>query len=207
MGVVCEIVDLAIKEMETEEACVLVIRNFVGEMLGDDTLPGLAAEMDGLTWDTKALMRGRVVNKIARHNVCFDDDEQEPDYEGGKGRIVAFRDVPTLAMIRFLLPEWFGRKAADLKAEGNLYYDAEKCHIGFHGDAERKRVIALRVGDGMTLRYQWYCKSEAVGPRFDIELGSSDGYCMCEKASGSDWRLRNTPTLRHAAGTQKALKL
>lgn len=31
--------------------------------------------------DKKAFMKGRVVNKIARYNLCYSDEPQEPDYE------------------------------------------------------------------------------------------------------------------------------
>ena len=33
--------------------------------------------------DTRALMRGRVVNKRARHNVCYGEMAQQPHYEAG----------------------------------------------------------------------------------------------------------------------------
>ena len=54
----------------------------------------LYLEQKSLHPDTKAKMRGRVVNKHARYNLCFDDESQEPDYENGKGRVVSFSDVP-----------------------------------------------------------------------------------------------------------------
>lgn len=35
-------------------------------------------EQKNLDWDTKAYMYGRVVNKHARHNLCFGQDSQDP---------------------------------------------------------------------------------------------------------------------------------
>lgn len=208
LNVVCELIDLKIDGLVTEEACVLVIRNGVCELLGDDSAADeLQAEQEGLEVDKKAFMRGRVVNKIARHNLCFDDESQEPDYENGKGRIIAFKDVPVTETVRVALREWFGEKADKLKGELNAYYNIKICSIGFHGDAERKRVIAVRLGAMFPLFLQWYQHSEKVGPLFEIELGHGDIYCMSEKATGHDWKKRIEPTLRHAAGSKKTLKL
>jgi len=50
-------------------------------------------------------MYGRVVNKHARHNLCFADYEQDPDYENKKGRVVKFEDVPLTKFVREKLKE------------------------------------------------------------------------------------------------------
>ena len=36
---------------------------------------------------------------------------------------------------------------AALMAEGNYYFDTTKCGIGFHGDTERRKVVAVRTGN------------------------------------------------------------
>ena len=61
---------------------------------------------------------------------------------------------------------------SDLAAEGNYYYDVNKCGIGFHGDAERKRVIAIRLCSGKCypLHYQWFLKGDPIGKRAIVEL-------------------------------------
>jgi len=161
------------------------------------------AEQDALPKDTHAFMYGRVVNKMARHNLCFDTIAQEPDYQNKKGRIVAFDQVPLLNTLRNTLPQIIGPKANNLVAEGNYYYDITKCGIGFHGDAERRRVIAVRFGESMPLDYQWFYQSKPVGDRCSLQLHNGDMYIMSEKAVGTDWKLRNTLTLRHAAGAAK----
>ena len=88
-------------------------------------------------------MYGRVVNKHARHNLCFGEAHQAPNYEEGMGTVYAFDEVPLLKKIRSQLGEIIGEKGVNLQAEGNYYYDVNKCGIGFHGDTERKKVIAF----------------------------------------------------------------
>lgn len=91
------------------------------------------AEQLGLDHDTKAFMYGKVVNKQARHNLCFSESAQEPEYEQKKGRIVAYKDAPILDTVRKNLVALIGPLAENLVAEGNYYYDVSKCGIGFHG--------------------------------------------------------------------------
>ncbi len=203
-GYKCEMVDLNIETTDFPSAAILIIRNGVEAFV--DT-PDLIKEHSLLDVDKKALMRGRVVNKLARHNLCFDDEAQEPDYASGRGRIVSFNQVPGTKAIRDGLEDYFGEKGKDLKAEANYYYDVEKCYIGFHGDAERRKTIAVRMGEAFPLYYQWYRKSEKVGEMMEFMINSGDMYVMAEKATGFDWRRKLVPTLRHAAGSKKALKL
>ena len=80
-------------------------------------------------------MYGRVVNKYARHNLCFDNEEKQPDYESGKGRVVAWTNVPLLKEFRNKMDAFLPKDSSDLAGEGNYYYDVNKCGIGFHGDA------------------------------------------------------------------------
>ena len=159
-------------------------------------------------WDSKAFMYGRVVNKHARHNLCFDEEGQVPDYESGKGRVVAWSDSPLLREVRNQLSTFIS-KGSELAAEGNYYYDVNKCGIGFHGDAERKKVIALRVCSGKChpLHYQWFHKGNPIGKRAVIELEDRDLYVMSEKTVGTDWKKKLIPTLRHATGIEKFTKI
>lgn len=87
-----------------------------------------------------------------------------------------------------------------------MYYDPKECGIGFHGDGERKKVVALRLGARMNLQYQWFVRSEPVGKRIEFFLDYGDLYAMREKASGNDWKKKIIPTLRHAAGGKSSLK-
>jgi len=205
------------------EACVLVFKGGVDQLLGAGAADDLYQEMMGVETDKKAKMRGRVVNKRARYHVCFDAEPPEPDYEEGTGRIVAFRGVPLVQRLREALPTVFGaqdaaqnaaqdaaQKAADLKAELNHYYD-DTCGIGWHGDSERRIVIGVRVGRPIPLHYQWWGPKATgrapVGATIKLDLDHGDIYVMSEKAAGTDWRRSVVPTLRHAAGARKYLAL
>jgi alkylated DNA repair dioxygenase AlkB len=148
-------------------------------------------------------MYKRVVNKKARYNLCFADDSQEPKYEEGKGRIVSYDTVPLLNALRFTLPQVIGEKGDSMIAEGNFYYDTDKCGIGWHGDTERRKVIAIRLGKSMNICYQWYLNNIKVGDKAEFILNNGDMYIMSEKATGCDWKKRKIYTLRHAAGAAK----
>ena len=187
-------------EEKTDEACILIFRSVINaDQLYD--------EQKKLNYDSKALMRGRVVNKLARHNLCFSNESQEPDYCSGKGRIISYQDVPQLHQLLLKLPIIFGDKAKDLVAEGNHYYDIKKNGIGFHGDGERKKVIAIRLGASMPFHFQWFQNSKPIGTRIKLILNHGDMYIMSEKAVGFDWKKRKIPTLRHAAGSEKYLTI
>jgi len=179
---------------ECEQACVLVVKGFNKDK-------ALEKELDDLNWDSKAIFRGTVKNKIARHNLCFADFSQEADYASGKGTVINFRYCPILSNVRFLVHETFNLN--DLNAEGNKYYNPKKCGIGYHGDKERRMVIGIRVGEPINLCFQWYYQCKPVGERYVIKLNDGDLYVMSEKAVGTDWKKRSQYTIRHAAGCKK----
>jgi alkylated DNA repair dioxygenase AlkB len=197
----CELIRL--RSPDDEEGYILIIRKGVYELLHGRSSIDLLTEQKELEVDKKAFMYGRVVNKISHYNLCFAEQSQEPDYENKKGRVVAFDEVPLLKMIREKLPEYVGEKARNLFAEGNYYYDVKKTGIGYHGDAERKIVIALRLGASMPLCFQWYKNSKPVGETKKLMLNDGDVYMMSEKATGNDWKTRKIYTLRHSAGCDK----
>lgn len=201
LGLTTELLDLNDEADGFEQARVLVIRNAVQHIFGENGTRDLMAENDRLTMDKHALMKGRVVNKHARWNLCFSDNDQEPDYESGKGRIVAWKHIPMMTRIREIIADW--TEDVQLNAEANYYYDIEKCGIGFHGDAERRKVVAVRMGASIPLYYQWYRHSEPVGLPFELTLNDGDMYIMSEKAVGFDWLKKNVGTLRHATGCSK----
>ena len=68
---------------------------------------------------------------------------QEPDYENKKGTVIAYSQCKVMRAWRkelLILIEEFDE---DFVAEGNLYYNVLKTGIGFHGDAERRKVVQL----------------------------------------------------------------
>jgi len=194
-------------EKSDSEASVLVIRNGLS-VLSDNKVDDITSELENLSPDTQYWdrRRGKVLNKLARYNLCFDHVGREPNYEEGKGLVVSYSDVPTTHLVQSKLSEFIGPKASDLVGEANYYYNIAKCGIGFHGDSERRKVIAFRIGASMPLHYQWYFGSTEVGRRLELMLNHGDVYIMSEKATGFDWKRRKILTLRHAAGCKKYLK-
>jgi hypothetical protein len=204
LGLEFEIIDLASKwegDGKAPEASVMIIKKGVQYILGTENTNSLMDEHDNLSMDKKAFMRGRVVNKHARWNLCFADEDQEPSYEDGKGRIVDYKHIPLTQKIREKVSEWM--EDVLLNGEANYYYDITKCGIGYHGDAERHKVVAVRMGESMPLYYQWYQQSKPIGKRIKIDLNDGDMYIMSEKAVGTDWMKKKVPTLRHATGCDK----
>jgi len=211
-GVKAEIIDLRDylpenEEYECDDACILIARNGLDVVLKNHTTDELFIEQRELTKDVKVYMRGQVKNKIARHNLCFADFDQEADYEKGKGTIIDFKHLPALAEVRSFIPETVGEKGRDLFAEGNYYYDTKKCGIGFHGDGERRRIWAVKLGESIPLHYQWFKELKPIGKRAEFMFGHGDIYIMAQKAVGTDWKRRKVITLRHAAGCKKYLTI
>lgn len=189
-------------------AGVLVLRGGINSVLGrTNGADMLLAEQSVLPVDTKAMMRGKVVNKQTRYNLCFSDFSQEPDYAQGRGRVINFTDVPITSELRDRLVGFLGPKADALQGEGNYYYDVRKCGIGFHGDGERQIVVGCRLGAAFPLEYQWFYGGAAISSRVRLDLRHGDMYIMSAKAVGQDWKRRTIPTLRHAAGADKYLAI
>lgn len=211
-GCYCELIDLNSylpEDIKGAPAAVLIARR--GTDYLDDKYPNLAdnmfLEQVNLNWDKKAKMFGKVVNKHVRYNLTYGETAQEPNYEEGKGRIIPFSEIPYTLAVRENLPNFLGPKASNLVAEGNKYHDISVCGIGWHGDSERKKVIAVRLGVGMELRYQWFHNKLPIGNQVQLMLNHGDFYVMSEKATGYDWRDKKKITLRHAAGCAKMLEL
>ena len=191
------------------EAAVLVMRNFCDRVCKPlesvSVTEALAAEIEAMKSDgkvdSKALMRGVVKNKVARHNNVIADFKQEPDISKGRGTVVQFCDYPHLDRLRRILCCWL-QQDGPLLAELNYYYDAEKCGIGFHGDAERSLVAGVRFGAAhkMPLHFQAYLNNESQGGRITVEMRPGDVYVMSAAALGRDWKTKRHVTWRHAAG-------
>lgn len=184
------------------DAWILIIRNGLETLIGKENSFELKKEQDSLKPDTKAFMYGRVVNKIARHNLCFSDIGHEPDYENKKGTVISYSSLPYTQMVRNKLQDIFGEK---YECEANYYYN-NKCGIGAHGDSERRKVIGVRLGDTMPLNFCWYLQNKPIDIPICFELNNNDMYVMSEKTVGFDWKKSSIRTLRHAAGAPKYLK-
>jgi hypothetical protein len=210
LGLVCSLINLnealpvshsSVDHSPAESAVILVVKRGVQYIMQNDDISGVMEEHSNLPMDKKVLMRGKVVNKIARWNLCFSEEDQEPNYEEGKGRIISYQHIPLTNIIREQIAAWTGDTL--LNGEGNYYYNINKCGIGYHGDSERRKVFAFRMGATMPLHFQWYINYTPIGENIKIELDDGDMYIMSEKAVGFDWKKKKIPTLRHAAGCDK----
>ena len=196
-----------------QEAAVLVIRDGLQYFLNQigKTQEDMIEEMKQFSWDQKYfdVRRQKVLNKHARNNVCFGSVSQEPDYPNKKGTIISYDQVPILKELRNKLPTMLGVKGKNLICEGNRYYNLKKYGIGWHGDKERRKVVAFRLGEEMNLNYHWFHKYKSLGKILELKLKGGDMYIMSEKAVGTDWNQGSKYTLRHAAGlpNSKYLKI
>lgn len=203
----CELIDLSVEipcknpiDKVLPPAKLLIIRNGI-RLFNSSGSAAMIEEQSKFERDKKALMYGRVVNKKARHNLCFSDFDQLPDYEQGKGTVINFTHTPELSNIREQLPIIMNcDKLQSLQCEANYYYDIKKTYIGFHGDTERRIVCGLRLGATFPLHYRWFYQCQPASDLFSIDLHDGDIYIMSEKAVGFDWKNKSKYTLRHAAG-------
>lgn len=195
-----------ITKISDNKAYLLKVKNGVDCLLAESEKNSndIFKEQTLLEPDKKAFMYGRVVNKIARYNLCFGNKSQKAEYEKGKGTIIAFNKVPLTNHIKNKLEELDSRQ--QFICEGNYYYDVDKCYISEHGDSERRKVIGIRLGESFPLFYQWYYQGKPVGNRLKFIFNSGDIYFMSAKAVGYDWKSKSKYTLRHAAGLEKNIK-
>ena len=186
------------------DASILIVRRGMDILLRDinKTSDDALMEQQALAWDAKSKMYGRVVNRKIRVNLCFADEAQEADYAQGRGTVVPFHEIPCLQHIRNALPEYLGPKTRQLVAEGNRYMDLKTCGIRYHGDSERKVVVACRMGASFPLHYQWYHDTKPFGRNIKFVMNHGDCYIMSDKAVGYDWLKPTLLTLRHAAGAR-----
>lgn len=212
-----EIYDLRKINMENydnlEEAYILVIKNPYPDLANSifNTLTN-GENNGGVNWDSKAFMRGEVKNKNARHNLLFSEMndqngnsifKRDPDYENKMGTIYNFRYFPDLSNLYDVINSFPNGPLNVI--EGNYYYDKSKTYIGFHGDAERKKVIGYRLGEDFPLYYKWFYRHNHQGETAYINLSHGDMYVMSSKAVGNDWKFSSKYTLRHAAGEFKVV--
>ena len=181
------------------KAYLLIIKNGVDKLINNNNKLRLKMEQFTLKPDSKVYLHGKVVNKIARHNLCFDSTGHPPDYINKKGTVIAYDKVPFTNLLKQKIEEITKQK--NFVCEGNYYYDLKKCGINFHGDTERKKVIGVRLGNSMPLYFQWFLQNKPIHDTIKFTLNDGDIYVMSEKTVGFDWKLSfNKLTLRHAAG-------
>lgn len=228
LGKKCDMIDLSDdravkmknvkgKKVETQnkkEAAVLILRNFISSEQIKHIYDDLTSfKWDEKYWDTR---RNKVLNKNARSNVVLlPGISQEPDYENKKGRIVDWNNLKNFKAISEMLFEIINTetegKANNLIAEGNRYIKSKKMKkrvkkvangIGWHGDAERRKVICMCIGGvEYCMKWQWFYNHKPLDfePK-EVFLNSGDVYIMSEEAVGQKWKQSSIYTLRHCAG-------
>lgn len=191
------------EKLKPEEAYFMLVKNFLDTNEHEKYLTELESyEWDSKYWDTR---RKKVLNKLARTNVCYGETSSEADYENKKGTIIGYDKSPLVHKLKKTVESLM--QDEDLIVEGNKYTDVKKNGIGAHGDTERVVVSCLRVGEGMPMKFGWFHKSNVVGKTLTLDVPGGSLYFMSEKAVGADWKLRSKYTLRHAAGALKYLKM
>lgn len=201
--------ELVCLQQDGEQACVWVLRGGVDYLLGEGGADRLEEESASKVFDTQMYnaKKGVVQNKHPRSNNCYAEEAQAADLPNGRGTVIAFGDAPRMKELRgklhLLLEHEF---TARLNAESNRYNTKKRKYgISWHGDVERKVVVACRLGrasEEMPIMFQWYRKDLPVSEAVEIRVGHGDIYVMSDKAVGYDWRCSSKTTLRHATGTQ-----
>ena len=143
-GCATELIDLQAKlpvELRTKDngAWILICRRLAPALVDEKLLRKEVDDTKAIV-DKQAWMKGRVVEKHARWNLCFAETAQEPAYAEKKGRVVPFAEVPVLARFRDRLPEIFGSPAHKLLANLNHYYDVKNTGISYHGSPPSRLV-------------------------------------------------------------------
>lgn len=198
--------------IKPNNAYFLIIKGYLDAILTKNgyTRKDLMEEIISEKWDDKYYdtRRKKVLNKQARKNNVVAGFNQDADYENRKGTVHSFSKMPIMKLIR----KEFGKLGTKFTkfacAEGNLYEDGgEKNNgIGWHGDTERRRVLAMRIGiprKSMPFYYHWFHKSKKIGKLMKFPIDNGDVMIMSEHAVGTDWRSSNKVTLRHSTGADK----
>lgn len=186
-----------------DEAVVLVIHDGANALTNDPQMANkMLKEHQGLAYDTTTVMYKKVCIARSRRNLYFADEGRPGDMAIGQNTVVAWPSVPANAECLCALTELLG--TTDVKtAVANYYPDPRRCGIGWHGDAERRQTIMVRLGAGSNTRpihFMW-CegKTRIVSP-VTINLQHGDVMVPCAKAVGTDYKTRSVPTVRHATG-------
>lgn len=196
------------KDYNIKDASVLLIKDGLKFINGcnSDNLWDNVKKLGTNGVDTKALMRGRVVNKRARFNFNVMDTSETADYKNGVGTTYKFTKFPNLVIIRnFISSLLENKRLENLNAESNIYH-SDDSGIGFHGDTERGIVIGINLGKERKIEWQVFEKYLPKGDRLTLTLNHGDMYFMTGNSAGINWKKSSIPTIRHRAGYKKWLE-
>ena len=207
-GIACILIPLPNPNGTGPDGAVLVARAAVPLLCGVPSQAHVMDELLQIPYDTKMIHYGKLAEKRARHCNVLADHDQSPDYGTRQSTVVRFARVPALERMRAQLPDILGSDATNMFAEVNKYPsaadDAVIGGIGFHGDSERRRVVAARFGtSAFLLRFVWFRSHKVASGPIDVTVFPGDVYIMSDAAVGHDWKCSGRHTLRHAAGAPK----
>ena len=186
-----------------KDSYLMVVRGFLSDRVHQNMIKELGSYVwDRKYWDTR---RQKVLNKLARANVCYGKEGREANYAEGKGTIVGFEQSPLVGNLLKVVEILMRDK--DLIVEGNQYDDVSKNGIGPHGDSERVCVSCLRVGESMPMKFGMFWNCKLRGKPFETLIKGGDLYFMSEEAVGAEWKSRSKWVWRHCAGADKYLKM
>ena len=191
------------KGSKPKDAYLMVVRNFLSENVHKNMIKELGSyEWDRKYWDTR---RQKVLNKLARANVCYGKEGRAANYAEGKGTIIGFDKSPLVGNLLKVVEILMQDKG--LIVEGNQYDNVSKNGIGPHGDTERVCVSCLRVGASMPMKFGMFWNCKVRGKPFETVINGGDLYFMSEEAVGAEWKSRSKWIWRHCAGAPKYLKM
>jgi hypothetical protein len=105
-----ELYDKNIYKLNTPNAYLMVIKNGINYFLDDRTKSSnnLYNQLFDISWDTKYyyVRFKKFLNKNAKHNICFGENNSEQDYVNKKGRVISYNYIDCLK----LLNKAFGNK-------------------------------------------------------------------------------------------------
>tara|TARA_B110000444_G_scaffold97683_1_gene92704 strand:+ start:195 stop:1061 length:867 start_codon:yes stop_codon:yes gene_type:complete len=186
-----------------KDSYLMVVRGFLSDRVHQNMIKELGSYVwDRKYWDTR---RQKVLNKLARANVCYGKEGRDANYAEGKGTIVGFEQSPLVGNLLKVVEILMRDK--DLIVEGNQYDDVSKNGIGPHGDSERVCVSCLRVGESMPMKFGMFWNCKLRGKPFETLIKGGDLYFMSEEAVGAEWKSRSKWVWRHCAGAPKYLKM
>lgn len=127
---------------------ILVLRQFAQRLLGEDAPDHIEHELEVQKHngkiDTKALIRGQVKNKNARHNNVMAHFDQASEHAAGKGTVVKIKDYPFINALTSHAAMWM-QQDNPLICEQNRYFDVKSCGIGWHGAIDFQSTFMLLI--------------------------------------------------------------
>jgi hypothetical protein len=160
-------------------------------------------EVEAMPFATKTIGRGgKVCDAHTRHLAYIGPQAQDADPETGQQPVRTWGQLPASAAVRDYVNEVLGDTECQVGC-ALRYPNIFECGIGWHGDAERRKSIVVRVGNNSAknpLFFMWFRHWDAISKPIPVHLEHGEVAVACEVAVGTDWKSSSIPTVRHATG-------